>query len=431
MTDPTFRSGGLPRLAIANGIDARGWNRSAPIFGDLRHLQCPLERLPTPIVDSVLSLSTREDETVMATDPARDDLERRLQRLWQTTLGGPAIGPDDNFFDVGGDSLMAVHLLAEVDRQFGCTLRLATMFQAPTIRQQAALLRLENPQLTASSVVPIQTGGPRSPLFFVSGLGGAIVPFHAMAKEMNPEQPLYVLDLNAFADTGSTGLTLEAVAAGMIRDLRKVQADGPYHLAGYSLGGMIVYEIAQQLQRAGQAVALLALLDSPAPGYPRIRSFPVRVLLHIKHALGLGPRETCAYLLERIRRLKKYVMRTEPRLFEAGDPMPATRLTRAMEAAARAIRRASRAYVPLFYPGRIVLIRAEIRDVRPGAVDDDLLQGWGSLVGGGVDVKDLNCCHLEMLDAEYSVALAKLLSDSLAAGAVPVRRRQRERAPSS
>jgi thioesterase domain-containing protein/aryl carrier-like protein len=365
------------------------------------------------------------------TEQARDDLEASLQRLWQKTLCVQAIARDDNFFEVGGDSLMAVRLLAEVDRQFGCTLRLAMMFRAPTIRQQAELLRLEHPQLTASSVVPVQPRGARPPLFCVSGLGGAILPFHTLAKEMDPEQPVYVLDFNAFADKGSAGLTLAGVAAGMAQDLRRVQAQGPYHLAGFSMGGRIVYEIAQQLQRAGQVAALLVLLDCPAPGYPRMRSFPMRALLHMRHALRLGPREARGYMLERFRSLRKYIVASEPTVFEVGDLVLASGVTRAMEDAARAMRRAYHAYVPLFYTGRMVMIRAAIRDTRPGALDDDPQQGWGSLVGGGVDVRDLNCRHRDMLNAEHSAGLAGILGECLAAAAGPVQRARLEAAASS
>ncbi len=343
--------------------------------------------------------------------PAPDDLELGLQRLWQQVLGVGAIGLDENFFEIGGHSLLALRLLAEIEQRFGCALTLAIVVQAPTVRQQAALLRQEQPQLAASSLVPIRVSGDRAPLFFVSGWGGAIVPFHALGREMSVEHPLYVLDLNAF--TGEGDLTLEAVAARMIRDLRQVQADGPYHLAGYSLGGKVVYEIAQQLQRAGQAVALLALLDCPAPGYTRLRSFPARVLLHIRHAFGLRPQQAGAYLLKQVRRLKSDRRPAEPRLFPAQDPLHATRLVRTMERAALAMYRASQAYVPQPYPDRMVLIRAQIRDF--GVLDDDPQQGWGKLVAGGVEVKNLSCGHVEMLNPAHTGALARLLSDCLAA----------------
>ena len=361
---PLTPNGKLDREALSVGIST----------GEL-HIRS-LQPQPVGAADSAQCRSVRDDEGLSAIKTSPDDLEQDLQRLWQGSLGVGAVGLDEDFFAIGGHSLIALRLLAEIEQKFGCTLPLSTLVHAPTVRQQAALLRLKEPKFTVSSIVPIRATGTRAPLFFVSGWGGAIVPFHALAREMNVAQPLYVLDLNAFADEGRGDLTLEAVATRMIQDLRRVQADGPYHLAGYSLGGKVVYEIAQQLQRVGHAVALLALLDCPAPGYTRLRSIPARVLLHIKHALGLRPREARAYLLERVRRLKKNDQPGEPRLFQAEDPLHATRLVRAMEQSALAMYRASHAYVPQPYPGRMVLIRAQIRDL--GFLDDDPQQGWGA-----------------------------------------------------
>jgi len=407
---PLTPNGKLDREALSVGVST----------GEL--LNRSQQPRPEGTADSAQSQSTQEDERVSVIETVPENLEQDLQRLWQGILGVGAVGLDEDFFAIGGHSLIALRLLAEIEQKFGCTLSLSALVQAPTVRQQAALLRLEEPQFTASSIVPIRATGTRAPLFFVSGWGGAIVPFHALATEMDVAQPLYVLDLNAFADEGRGDLTLEAVAARMIQDLRRVQADGPYHLAGYSLGGKVVYEIAQQLQRAGHAVALLALLDCPAPGYTRLRSFPARVLLHIKHALGLRPREARAYLLERVgRRLKRNREPAEPSLFQADDPLHATRLVRTMEQAALAMYRASHAYVPQPYPGRMVLIRAQRRDL--GFLDDDLQQGWGTLVGGGIEVKNLSCGHMEMLNSQHSGALARRLSDCLAAHGADVRAR--------
>ena len=348
----------------------------------------------------------------MRSAPA-DDLERDLQSIWEAMLGIHPIGMEDSFFDLGGHSLLAIRLLDTVERRFGRTLGLATLFEGPTIRGQAALLRRPAVEVPASCAVAVQPNGDRAPLFFVSGFGGAILPFDRLARQLGDEQPLYVLDINSLGEFNGSKLTLEGIATQMLADMRRVQPHGPYQLAGFSLGGKIVYEMAQQLQRARERVDLLALLDCVAPGFPRLRSFPVRAILHIKHALDQEPRLAAVYLLQRIRMLKKYfgsAEREEPSVFKSKDIVDASAtIVRAIESRAQPIYEAWEQYAPTFYPGRMTLIRAEIREYPPGVVADDPQMGWGPLIGGCIDVAALLCGHTEMLDEPYAPALAALL----------------------
>lgn len=143
----------------------------------------------------------------------------------------------------------------------------------------------------------------------------------------------------------------------------------------------------------------------------------MRTVLHIKHAWSLGRSQMGSYLVTRVRRLKKYVgLVDEPRVFKAGDEVHDTAIARDIEARAQPIYGAWRAYVPARYRGRMTLVRAGIRDSLPGVVDDDLLMGWGPLIGGGVDVAVVLCAHDEMLDATHSRALASVLAPRLSDG---------------
>ena len=179
--------------------------------------------------------------------------------------------------------------------------------------------------------------------------------------------------------------------------------------------------MAQQLQRAGERVGLLTLLDCTAPGAERLLPIPVRVLLHVRHALRREPREAAAYLLARVRRLKKYVglaERVEPTVFKSHQAVDPTTIVRHIEARARPLYEAWAAYEPSPYPGRLLLIRAEVRDYMPGVVADDRSMGWGRLIGQGVDIVSLQeARHEEMLDARHSRALAALLDDAMARSA--------------
>ena len=142
-------------------------------------------------------------------------------------------------------------------------------------------------------------------------------------------------------------------------------------------------------------------------------------MLHIKHALSFERRQAVAYLVERFKMLKKYVglaTRIEPTVFKSKDTVDqSAAIVRTIESRAQPIYNAWLSYRPTFYPGRMTLIRAEVREYRPGVVDNDPQMGWGALVGDGVDVASLHCEHGQMLDAQHARALAALLRERLPA----------------
>ncbi|MCM5570800.1 amino acid adenylation domain-containing protein [Burkholderiaceae bacterium FT117] len=361
----------------------------------------------------------------------RSEIERTLASIWEGLLGVERVGLDDDFFELGGHSMLAIRVLAEVDRRLGRQLRMAAFFEAPTIRQFAALLGSDATD-GKGCVVTVQKGDGSRPLFFVSGWGAQLIVLKELAKGLDAGQSLHVLDTAAFDPdairAAGQALTIEWVAARMVEDMRRVQATGPYRLAGYSMGGKIVHEIAQQLVRSGERVALLALLDSRAPGYPRRRSAPVRVFLHLRKALAMPPSEMARYIAGRARWMVRHMMPRERALFEDGE-VEHTALTLAMERAARAMHAAWSVYQPRFYPGRLTMIRAEGTPEKVGEIHDDPTLGWAALSGEGVELRSMQCAHNHMLLAPHAEDLAKILAQLIAdEGPASAARRQRESA---
>jgi thioesterase domain-containing protein/acyl carrier protein len=366
--------------------------------GDGRH---PASALPAPVQRP---LEPEPDPRAPA-----NEWEQRLKALWESLLEADDVGCEDNFFELGGHSLLAIRLIDAIDRAFGRTLDIATFFHAPTIRDQALLLREK--RALSTCVIAIQSRGTRPPLFIVPGYGGAVSPFHALAKALGPEQPLYLVDLNSVGRDGRQAITVESVAAQVVESMRHVRPRGPYHIAGYSLGGRIAYEIAQQLQRDGESIGLLAMLDCGAPGYPRVQSFVSRTFLHIRHALLLAPLESGAYFAARVKSLGKY-MKTErvyPPVFAENVAEKAMRAARAIEAHSQVLYDAWLAYVPRPYAGTLSIVRAAVRSVRLGVVDDDPHLGWGKLVGNRMQLAHMQCGHMEMLEPQNLPTLARLL----------------------
>jgi thioesterase domain-containing protein/acyl carrier protein len=196
----------------------------------------------------------------------RDDLELQLVDIWQEVLGIRPIGVRDNFFELGGHSLMAVRLLAQVEERLGERLPLSIIFQGATVEHLASVLRQRAWEKLPPVIVPIQPGGTRTPLFFVHAAGGHVFSYTALARSLGPDQPFYGLQARSVGDKHDFRADIESMAADYIEAIRSVQREGPYLLGGWSLGGLIAFEMARQLLQQGQQVALLVMVDAYLPG---------------------------------------------------------------------------------------------------------------------------------------------------------------------
>src|SRR6202035_6054305 len=206
-----------------------------------------------------------EPTTDLASAPIsklEDDISRELSRIWQELLGIESTGLDQNYFDLGGDSVLAVHLFAEIEKVFKVKLPLATLFDAPTIQELAGILRSEAPSKGWSPLVAIQDSGSRPPFFCVHGAGGNVLIYRELSQNLGPDQPFYGLQSQGLDGTYPPLTRIEDMAATYMKAIRRRQPHGPYLIGGYCGGGLIAFEVAQQLQSQGEQVALLALLDT-------------------------------------------------------------------------------------------------------------------------------------------------------------------------
>jgi len=225
------------------------------------------------------------EETFIA---PRDSIELQLVQIWEDVLNVRPIGVRDNFFELGGHSLLAVRLMAQIGQQLNKHLPLATLFQGATIEQLATLLQKQTDDSTFwSSLVPIQSKGSKPPFFCVPGVGGHVLYFYELARELGKEQPFYALQPVGLDGKNVPHTCVEDMAAHYIRELQTIQPQGPYLLGGHSFGGLVAFEMSQQLQQQGQVVALLALFDSVVPRYfneqKRVDWTDARWLIEIAH----------------------------------------------------------------------------------------------------------------------------------------------------
>ncbi|HEY0409314.1 MAG TPA: non-ribosomal peptide synthetase, partial [Candidatus Dormibacteraeota bacterium] len=202
------------------------------------------------------------EEAGAATLP-RTPLEEELAAIWRQVLDVERVGVHDSFFDLGGHSLLAVRLLARIRRQLGRDLPLASLFASPTIEHLAALLGGGEGPAASTPMVALQTAGTRRPLFLVHPVGGSVFCYTELARALGPDQPVYGLQA---PEEGPAPASLEEMAERYLAALRAVQPEGPYRLGGWSLGGVVAFEMARQLAARGEAVEQLAVLDVLAPG---------------------------------------------------------------------------------------------------------------------------------------------------------------------
>lgn len=183
-------------------------------------------------------------------------LERQLAQIWQEALQVEPIGLDDDFFDLGGHSLLMLRLAAKIEQVVGKSVSMSLLYQAPTIRQLATAIAGEPPDLS-TDLIRFQAGEPeRSPLFCIPGALGTFRVCEGLRAHLDPHVPIY--GIQEIAMTRKT--TLEQMASHAIREMQTLQPEGPYYLLGYSMGAIVAYEIAQQLHAQGQSVALLGLI---------------------------------------------------------------------------------------------------------------------------------------------------------------------------
>ena len=192
--------------------------------------------------------------------PPSDDLEAKLTVVWERLLKVHSIGPLDDFFDLGGHSLLATRMFAEIERITGRKIPLSVLIQNPTIRQLANYIH-SRPEVGWPGLVPIHNRGSMPPLFIAHGLGSNLLLFLGLTEDLGPNQPVYGIQLAAPENANLQELRVEAFASRYVEEIMAVDPVGPYYLAGHSLGGLLVFEIASQLRARGKQIGLLALLD--------------------------------------------------------------------------------------------------------------------------------------------------------------------------
>ncbi|MDP9079365.1 MAG: non-ribosomal peptide synthetase [Bacteroidota bacterium] len=242
----------------------------------------------------------------------RTEIEQQVAEIWQEVMGLEKISVLDNFFDLGGRSLLAVQIMARIEKLTGKRLPLAALFDHSTIEKLSIVINADSKSITWDSLVPIKPKGSKMPIYIVHGAGLNVLLFNALAMNMDAEQPVYGLQARGLNGVDEPLDVMEEIAANYITEIINQNPTGPYALAGYSLGGTIAYEMAHQLIAMGKEVKMLAVFDTYAKQtdafdppvkrtFNRVRLFFMK-LFNSFALLAEDPKRTFEYKNELLRR---------------------------------------------------------------------------------------------------------------------------------
>ena len=294
----------------------------------------------------------------------RDSVESQLVKLWEAVLNKRPVGIEDDFFELGGTSLLAARLFAQIEEDFKLRIPLVTLVQASTIKKLAKVIHQPGGPDAWHSLVTIQPGGIRPPLFCIHGESGHLLIYRSLARCLGPDQPIYGLQPLGLDGKQSPLTRIEDMAARYIKEIQVIQPEGPYFLAGYCMGGTIALEMAQQLSGQGQRVELLALLDTY--NWRMIK----RTFLHNLYFNLQKVWFSCQHFFSTNSRKK--LSSLQARFHEPSNESGLSECNR----------RAACAYVPKPYSGRMLHVRPARQYARYNRPE----MAWDALVTGGLEV---------------------------------------------
>ncbi|MBC7931004.1 MAG: amino acid adenylation domain-containing protein, partial [Rubrivivax sp.] len=317
---------------------------------DRRALPAPVAQRPQPALEFK--------------EPA-GEIEARLKGVWEKTLGVSPIGVNENFFELGGDSLLAADMLIQVHEVFGKRIPLSTLINEGTVEDLARVIETHTDEGPWASLIEFQTEGARAPLFFVHAVGGEALGYRTLARLLGPDQPFYGLQARGLDGRQEPLSKMETIASHYLEEVLSVRPEGPFLLGGYSFGAIVAFEMAQQLRARGHETVLLAVVDQEVPnvsGESRLspkfmtnvaRNLPGWLMTHVverpKGEVVAAVRRHSAKLL---RNAGSRLFNIEPHKASVGDVLNVDQMTEHHRRVSEALFQSLLAYRPRAYPGR-------------------------------------------------------------------------------
>lgn len=335
------------------------------------------------------------------------ETERILAAIWKDCMAITEFGVDDNFFALGGHSLMAVQILSKIEKQIGKKMPLALFFKYPNIKSLAAFIDHENQEIVFKSLVAIKPSGSKPPLYIIHGEGLNVLNFSGLAEHMDEERPIFGLQARALNGKDAIEDSIQEIAAFYLSEILLHNPDGPYLIAGYSFGGYVAVEIEKQMQALGKKIQMLIMLDTDAEKteykdwyylFPRKvkRNFPI--FISFLKATLTRPITTIKKQLESNAITKYLHRRNSKAFFQMIKKIKERHLM------------AFRNYRMEPFNNKVYLFKAKIC---VHYVDDAVYLGWKHFAKEGVELYEVPGDHLSMLVSPNVEYLAQILEKTL------------------
>lgn len=333
--------------------------------------------------------------------------ESKMAEIWGDLLQRKQVGVTDNFFALGGQSLLAVMLVSRVEKEFGIRVPLSRVLERPTIEELVG--SLGQPSSVGRHLVTLNASGTRPPIVLISGIGGYGFIFQGLAKKLGDDQPVHVLHAVGAEDAlEGTDHSIEEVASIYENQVAAACPTGPIILGGYSFGILVALELALRLERAGRDVPLLVSYDGFAPGFPRMLPVTARLRAHVQQFARRGPSARVEYLRERLLRLKQKLEGRMDLIFAPPDVLDEETDKRLRDVAA-GLWAARDRYTPTsLAKSDVLLLKASIPFDWSGSWTDRLY-GWRGFVKGRIECATIPGAHLEMFRPENDIHMARAM----------------------
>ncbi|RCJ27418.1 non-ribosomal peptide synthetase [Nostoc sp. ATCC 43529] len=345
----------------------------------------------------------------------RNFTELSLVKLWENLLNTTPIGVTDNFFNLGGHSFLAVRLMAQIQDRFGHNLSLSTLFENPTIEKLAAIVSQPFRKSSNSPVVAINSSDSKIPFFCIHGAGGGINHYINLSRRLGEDYPFYALEHNPDAEEPEI-ISVEETASYYLQEIRKIQPNGPYLLGGHCYGGVLAFEMAQQLQKQGERVDLLVVIDAIL-SETRIESTKdddAKFLLRMAESIKTDSNIDFSVSFEELRDLSlnkqlDLINQKANFIFTDTEIKDFIRYYKLFKAHVQAMRD----YVPVIYPHSMTLFRAKeeiIHDFEsPEFHTNDPLLGWSKFSSQPIKLIEVPGDHFSIFVEPHIQELAKTL----------------------
>ncbi len=358
---------------------------------------------------------------------AQTTLEGQILTIWDEVLGISSAGVEQDFFELGGNSLLGVRLFAQLEHRLGLRLPVSELFQSSTVRKLAGFIETHASGYKPSTLVLIRPGGPGRPLFLIHGWGGGVVDYADLARSIAPRWPIYGLQAAGLTREEPPDTTIEAMVNRYVTAIKTVQPQGPYRLGGYCTGGVIAYALACRLEELGERADVVAIIEGDAPGVAQscppvfsqkrvttiLDSVPYWVqdyrqlgLKGIRQRILLKLRDT-----QRARKSKQQPVEYQMEDIILDNPTPLPDIQKEILLVEL---RMMENYVPRPFSGRVSVYTSRyptISGAFSGPLDPTM--GWTELARGGVSIYTVNSSHRNIHLAPNSTQLGRYIQEEM------------------